>query len=854
MSRLVVDIKQMTAFVEALFRYADEGTFATLRAFRDDQDGTWRAKDWPIIRLNGHGLKNLVEGAITFAEICANAPELVVFAPPVATFKTDCGAAEKDIANGLSLSVECDQRPAEARVKLTSVLGPPTIALASGGEWVNPHTGELQPKLHLHWRLARPTRAFAEHAALKEARRAAMILIGADATGVPLVHPMRWAGSWHRKGQPRLASILACNADIEIDISLALSLLKQARANSASAGQRASPAGSAAGNVADGGRPTAELITTILRGEDFHDPIARLAMRYLMGGMAASQVVQTLRGIMQAVDPGRRDYKGGRLHKDRWRSRYDDIPRAVSTARSKLGDQQEGQSEESARWTESAPLWPEPAPLLKDELETAPKFPVEFLPGPLSEFACDATDRMQCPVDIVAIPLIIGAATAIGKDFRLAPKAHDDWTERPCLWGGVILPSGQMKTPALQKGLRPIRLLEAEFHRQHEKEMKEYEGKLALADYREKCWKEASKRTARTGADMPERPELPVPPRVRRITTSDVTQESLIDLIEQNHRGLMLFRDQLSGWFSSFNQYRPGADRQFYLECHGGGAFPKDRRAGSAWVKDLYLNICGGVQPDIVRSVLAGGDRDGMAARFSLLVYPDRFEGFNYIDRRPNLTAERAVEDLFKKLIKLDPEAFFGPDKPAALRAFRFDDQAQQIFVEWYTKNQQRIRNSNETGGFTAHLSKFAGLFARLSIVHHLIRYALGKVETPMLVDEITALAVERFIDDYLEPQARRIYWHLSTDPIRDKARRVAQWIADSPALANFTARDIRQKDWSGLTDQDSVNRALDYLENVAGWVRCTDSLSGPKGGRPTTKYLVNPLIRRNGHETPFPP
>jgi hypothetical protein len=789
--RLPVDTAQMTAFVEALFGHADGGTFATLRAFRDDQEGTWQSKHWPVVRLNGHGLGNLIDGAVTFAETCANAPELVVFAPPIATFKTEHGAAEKDVANGLTLSVECDWAPSLARNKLVSVLGRATVEMASGGEWVDPNTGEIQAKLHLHWRLAQPTRGFADHVTLKEARRAAMLLIGADASGVPLVHPMRWAGSWHRKGKPRLATIVALNPDVEIEIDTALAKLKQARDNGA--GQHDPTTGSTPG-LGTAPANDAELIAAILRAEDYHDPIARLAMRYLKAGMPDGQVVSTLRGIMLAVDPARRDYKGDILHKDRWRSRYEDIPRAVSTACSKLGDQ--------ARW-------PEPASLLKDKLEPAPKFPVEFLAGPLAEFACDATDRMQCPVDIVAIPLIIGAATAIGKDFRLAPKAHDDWTERPCLWGGVILPSGQMKTPALHRGLRPIRSLEAEFHRQHENEMKEYEAKLALAEYREQCWKEARKRAARTGADMPERPELPVPPRVRRITTSDVTQESLIDLIEQNPRGLMLFRDELSGWFASFNQYRPGADRQFYLECHAGGTFPKDRRLGSAWIKDLYLNICGGIQPDIVQAVLAGGDRDGMAARFSLLVYPDRFEEFHYIDRRPNVTAERAVEDLFKKLIRLDPEAFWGPDKPAALRAFRFDDKAQEIFIDWYTKNQHRIRKSYEISGLTAHLSKFAGLFARLSIVHHLIRHALGETKAALLVDERTAAAVECFIDDYLESHAKRVYRHLGGDPVREKARRIAQWIVADPTVTEFTARDIRRHEWSGLTAQDDVNRTM---------------------------------------------
>jgi hypothetical protein len=93
----------------------------------------------------------------------------------------------------------------------------------------------------------------------------------------------------------------------------------------------------------------------------------------------------------------------------------------------------------AAEWkSDAAGDWPEPADILEQSTEAAIPFPAEFLPGALQDFACDAADRMQCPVDFIAVPLIIEAATLIGKNFRLAPKAHDSWAERPCLWGAII--------------------------------------------------------------------------------------------------------------------------------------------------------------------------------------------------------------------------------------------------------------------------------------------------------------------------------------------------------------------------------------------------------------------------------
>jgi hypothetical protein len=838
------DHKQLEQFVETLFRHADHGTLISMRAFRDDADGVWNYVEWPLVAVD-EGPEHIVDAAERFAGKCAAAPYAVVFAPPVATFQTGPQATEAALANGLAITLELDKAPEAARRSLESVLGPATVIVASGGTWADPVTGEIQNKLHCHWRLDKPTRQDIEHDFLKECRRLATRLVGGDASNIPAVHPIRWPGSWHRKGPPRLAEIVCCNPEIEITLATALNKLRSAVEKQHHSSARPNGIDRSNQHAEKETEQTTALIATILRAENYHDPLAKLAVRYLLAGMPDNYAVETLRGIMLAVDPGHRDYKDGILHKDRWQSRYDDIPRAVTTARNKI-------TEPARSIPVPSPDQGEPWPLAKELLggqpDSAPIFPTSFLPSALADFAGDVTDRMQCAIDIVAIPLIISAATAIGKHFRLAPKAGDDWTERPCLWGGLILPIGSMKSPGFSKALQPLRQIQAEFHDKHEAEIEDHKAKTERAEYAKRSWKEACRKAAKSGKDMPEKPEaaeLPKPPRLRRLLTGDVTQEALVDLIEQNPRGLLLFRDELSGWFAGFNQYRAGADRQFYLECHAGGSFAKDRRVGSVLIDDLYLNICGGIQPQIVREVLSGGDLDGMTARFSLLVWPDRGEDFNYVDRQPNARAENATTKIFKRLIGFDPSGFFGPTDPKTVRALRFTDDAQEIFVNWYVTNQKHARSGKELPGLTAQISKYAGLFGRLSIVHHLIRHALDQTSSPTLVDAETTEAVQSFIDDYIDPHARRIHRYLGDDPIRDGARRIAQWIVDNPKMTEFTARDVRQKDWAGLTERTAVNNALDHLENVAGWIRCSPIAPGTKGGRPTSIYHVNPFVPR---------
>ncbi len=227
MTALMVDRDMIAGFVDVLFRYADDGTYFQLRAFVDRSDGgTWGS--WPVVKVNGAGLSELIDTAAHFAQQCANAAEPVVFCPPIVTLNNAITAAENDIANGIAISVEIDKNPSAARQRLEGLLGRATVAIESGGMWTCPLSGKVEPKLHWHLRLMEPTRTADNHLRLKECRRLAQQLVGADGSAVPLVHPLRWPGSWHRKGEPRLARIVALNEDAEIDLGDALDRLREA--------------------------------------------------------------------------------------------------------------------------------------------------------------------------------------------------------------------------------------------------------------------------------------------------------------------------------------------------------------------------------------------------------------------------------------------------------------------------------------------------------------------------------------------------------------------------------------------------------------------------------------------------
>jgi hypothetical protein len=490
-----------------------------------------------------------------------------------------------------------------------------------------------------------------------------------------------------------------------------------------------------------------------------------------------------------------------------------------------------------------------------------PRFPVDFIPGALRSFAGQQAFDLQAPLDFVAIPLLIGAATVIGKEFRVAPKRHANWTECGCLWGGCIGYVGDGKTPSFNAAFAPIWPLQKKWREEFQDKLKAYKTAVKRAKAIEKQWEKDAAMALQKGTEVPPMPagaEPPEPPVAREMITNDTTQERVAELLMNNPRGALLFRDELSGWFSSFNQYRRGADEQFYLQCHAGGPWLQLRKSGDVVIPDVSLSVFGGLQPDIIAAALARGVHtgkpdNGLTARFSLLAWPLPVDDLQWVDNSPDRDLRDRINRLFEHLSTLDPERFVGP-RPKGWDHYpplRFTPEGQEVFRDWYLAHHQAQQAIEPDAQIKGHFSKYDGLFARLALVHHLLRYAQGEPVEPAAIDAVTAIAVRDFIEHYLRPHACKIYGHLANDSGYVGAKKIGQWLIDNPDVTSFTAREISRKRWAGLTGRDEntgkdyLRAALDHLDNVAAWVRADEVPPGPRGGRPTVVYTVNPRIRR---------
>jgi uncharacterized protein DUF3987 len=803
--KLEPDHDQLARFVTAMFKHASGGTFVSLRAFYE----TDSAKPFQIsaIKLNGD-LNKLITNAMNNAKVAANARSKVVFAPPISTFTNHKHAREIDLAEGLALSVECDKRTKAAKDMLQRLLGEPTVVVASGGEWTNPETGEIEPKLHTHYRLQAPARSKEQQQKLKLARRFATKLVGGDASNVPMVHPIRWPGSWHRKAQPKLCQIVSINPDREINLDTVFDILRKATATNGDN----DPFATLAKEQQHSGESYADLITAVLIGESYHDPLMRLSAKLIHAGMQPDAAGCLLRDWMEA-SLGCRD--------ERWKIRVADIPRCISTALSKYGPAQKPQATAEQVQTDDDPTT---APVDLLGKFNPPQLPRGLLPSVIEEFAFAQAETMGCDPNGLAMAALTVCASAIRNSIKLRVKPLNSWTEEAILWSALVGDPSSLKTPVMSTAAAPLVRIDTELWRGYLADKERYEQ---LDDATQKT--------------------TPKPQR-RRLRLDDTTCEGAQDVMRCNPQGTLLLQDELSGWFGSMEKYsgttRGGAkDRGFWLRVWNGGSYAVDRiKRGEFLIEDIGTSLLGGIQPDVIRRVANDTYDDGLIQRLLPIVLRPATLGNDEPNSRVVDDYTHLVERLYARHpndILMDPFTAFA-NEHAAFNAIEFDHGAQVVRREMEQKHLQLMMLEGINKKLAAHIGKYNGVFARLCLIFHCIEHAPAKL-LPGLIEENTARRVAKFLHGFLFGHALAFYAGvLGLADDHDRLAAVTGYIL-ARKLDRITNRDVQRGDRTmrRLTRWDT-ERVFQQLEAL-GWLEQEISLL--PGEAP--KWNVNPEVHK---------
>ncbi|MEI6025636.1 MAG: YfjI family protein [Betaproteobacteria bacterium] len=488
---------------------------------------------------------------------------------------------------------------------------------------------------------------------------------------------------------------------------------------------------------------------------------------------------------------------------------------------------------------------------IKSELPPAPAFDgAILLPRVLSEFVLDEADRMPCSPDYVAAALLVALGAVIGARAAIKPKRRDDWIVTPNLFGGVVGDPSSKKTPAMNTALRFLDRLEAKESDRQAERMKVYEAEVAAFEARQAAIQSTMKKAAAGRGDgikmdlaVADLQALlpPEEPRQRRFKTNDGTVAKLGDILVGSPAGLMVFRDELVGLLASWEREGNEGDRAFYLEgFNGTGSFNIDRiNRGSLFVKTMCLSVFGGIQPELLQRYLSemvtSLDNDGRFQRFQVLVYPEPVP-WEWRDRYPVEGSREFVRDLFDRLAEFDPlqHGATPADDFVKLPWFQFDDAAQELFIEWSTDLHRSRIAAERNPLMVQHLAKYERLFCSIALVLHLAEGRIG----PVQLDSAHRAAAWCH---YLEGHARRVYGLVESARVSAAQILSRRLLARKLSADGFTARDVMRKSWMSLKTVAQVEAALAVLEEC-NWVRAAEE-ADPTGGRPTTRYYINPLI-----------
>jgi hypothetical protein len=374
----------------------------------------------------------------------------------------------------------------------------------------------------------------------------------------------------------------------------------------------------------------------------------------------------------------------------------------------------------------------------------------------------------------------------------------------------------------MEAALRWVRKRQATALAEHKRKVKEHKDAMAVHRRAMAKWNHGSVDVA-----PPQEPESPV---AERTWTDDATTEAVAKLLEQNPRGILMIRDELSGWFN-FDRYASGSggDVAKWIEMYGGRPMMVDRKGGGTlFIPRAAVSIAGGIQPGILRRVLRAEHREnGLAARL-LLAYPPRVRKA-WSEATVATATESAVAAMFERLYELSMDA--GEDGEPMPRTITLAADAKEEFIAFY--NSHARTQAALVADEAAAWSKLEGYAARLALVIHLAREALTNAPTPGPVDRQSVAAAVTLVR-WFGDEALRVYAMLAK-PEADLDR-LADWIGRQPD--GVTVRDLVRgpTPWRG-----NAGRAEADLMRLVEDGRATrrPMPPGPSGGRPSERFVL---------------
>ena len=477
--------------------------------------------------------------------------------------------------------------------------------------------------------------------------------------------------------------------------------------------------------------------------------------------------------------------------------------------------------------------------LIQPQLQPVMKFNYDMLPGSIHDYVKDVAYRMDnTSPDYVAVAFIALVAGVVGARVAVQPKENDSgWIEVPTIWAAAVGRPSAKKSPALSEVLSLLKPAQARFNKEHQEALLKFAAEKKYHSITEKAAEKKAQALARnedtskeailealTSIDTFELTE----PVKRDVVINDATAEALAVRLSTNPFGILLCRDELTGWLAQMSREDRAHERAFYLEGFSAKnmSYSQERiMRDNIKLERVVVSILGGIQPSKLLPLLSsrkeGNGDDGLLERFQLAIYPDN-EEVKLVDKSPDKSAKKRAKDVIMSIADIaDPTG--GESK-----VYCFTPAAQALYNQKYTEIIEELKCSDDS--WQAVLGKHQTLLAKLALIIQLIDDANS------VGISLESLQKSLLWLDYLQSHAKRIYGLLK----ESSASAVVLLSKLAMLPDSFTVSDFKSKAWSKLNSSKQRSDALNTLV-INGFLYAEQIKK--THGRPVTRYHKHPSL-----------
>jgi hypothetical protein len=288
--------------------------------------------------------------------------------------------------------------------------------------------------------------------------------------------------------------------------------------------------------------------------------------------------------------------------------------------------------------------------------------------------------------------------------------------------------------------------------------------------------------------------------------------EGLAANLQENRKGILLFRDEVTAWVLSLDMYKgKGTDRQFFLSAWSGEMVKVDRKSAQAKpiiIPHPFVSVCGGIQPDLLPELESeGGREDGFIHRI-LFCFPPESQPEEWSEDEITEEDELDWQLVLGRLLNMQPvRPEGGSERPKRLQ---FSSDGKQAYIAWYNGLVAQMKREDFPPELFGPYSKLKAHCARFALILHLLRVACGEAGNQHDEGQVDAQDINKAakLCDYFKAHFKPVYLRLQQSKEDQQVDELVRWM-QRRQLKRVSLRDVCRANVCGIKKASEAEKLL---------------------------------------------